>query len=444
MSAYIPPRTPTPYYDSTGPELVALYESNLQLLDTLDNDNPMRQQIEQVVTWVKDEAFERFYSFVRADDDGFADDADLRQLARGAGILEPASQKTEESEARRQVVEVKREQRELKSTVSTLQKRAQIDSSQIKILRNRSLGQAATTASALVPILIDLTSKRPSRPGAPAKWRLPLDRIADVTGASTDTCARHLKQLASYTDDNGNPLIYHEVIDIPPGTDLETGEITGAGIPRKATFIGTDASPEKLAEILATFVPEKKSNWGGKRDVVCPDHPEAGVIKRVKHTVATSFECAECHAELQKTTTVIGHPTAETMPEIPAHEVAGWLDGTDEAPTPIRQVAASTDVNTKQEGVRDVKSSGNLRHGATAQPLFTPSGPTADEIAEGLAAWNKPASIDPLTDPSIGAKHRQRPAARSTPDDSYDNSRIAQSCRRDSLANRGPHDAIRE
>jgi len=428
MTDFTIPRIATPYGDLSGPELKQQRDTALLFLTDPNCLDITKTTYETILRWVETEIAERFSSVIDADADGFVSDADLRLLVRGAGLLSPVTAKTEEKEAHRQVIEAKRTAKNLEDTVQVLQKRVEINDQKLKILNNRGLGSAAPVAAALVPILI---SERPSRPGNDAGYRVPLAKLADATGLSEDACSRQLKKLSEYTLDDGTPVLHREVVNVPGGVDSKTGETGIPGLmPHKELFVGPGVTVENFAEVLATLQPAQKPTWGGKRDVVCPEHPGAGVIKRTKTTITTSFECAECHAELQKTNTIIGQPTAEQMPEIPPHEVTGWLDDTDEAPAPMPQDAASITVNSKQE--IESKSSGKMRHSEIAQPLFAPSAATAEQWAEGLALLSRPATpidIESLTDTSIGARNRARSGAPAQEGDSFATSRLAQSLR---------------
>jgi hypothetical protein len=263
-------------------------------------------------------------------------------------------------------------------TITTLRERVQRADARRKIARNRKLGSASTVASALPDIL---GSMKPQKPEADLRYRMPLGRVSDETGLSTDSCSKQLKRIGSYTTEDGAPVIRVETLDIPRSVNEETGEITR---PHKEVWFDTDFSPRALADVLAALDPDNAPKHGGPADRnVCPDHPDAGVIRRSKNYRRTTHECAHCKRVLDKQTIEIGRESTQYVPshaaQAPMPHDAGLDDissaPSESDPTPNPQHAASTSNHTCDESLTR-----KMRHRPSG-PLPTPirPKPTLDE-----------------------------------------------------------------
>ncbi|MDP9471141.1 MAG: hypothetical protein M3Q71_10820 [Chloroflexota bacterium] len=156
----------------------------------------------------------------------------------------------------------------------------ELQSKTVRIMGNNHLRTARTTAAVLSYEFANREAA--DDPGDNGLYPIPLKRIAERSGCSEDAAASHIELLAS------NGAIRKETRWIPEQIDPETGEITGG---HKRQFLGPVGGTITFAETVATLTPAKPSNWGGKR-TACPDHPEAGAIKR------WTLHCAECDREL--------------------------------------------------------------------------------------------------------------------------------------------------
>ncbi len=155
----------------------------------------------------------------------------------------------------------------------------ELQSKTVRIVGNNKLRSARTTAAVLSYEFANREAA--DDPGNNGLYPIPLKRIAERAGCSEDAAASHIELLAS------NGVIRKETRWIPEQID-EDGVITGG---HKRQFLGPVGDAVTFAETVATLTPAKASNWGGKR-VACPDHPEAGTIKR------WTLHCAECDREL--------------------------------------------------------------------------------------------------------------------------------------------------
>ncbi len=152
-------------------------------------------------------------------------------------------------------------------------------------LRNKAVKTERGTAIAAACILEHKKGQDPAGvelPGKGSGWHhVYLDAVAEQAGCSPQRASAHLDRLAEWgvlektvhwgSRDRINP---------------ETGEITREGV--KEMYLRTEAPLSHTLATLATLEPEKPQTWGGKRPKACPDHPEAGTVKR------WSLHCQEC------------------------------------------------------------------------------------------------------------------------------------------------------
>jgi putative DNA primase/helicase len=252
-----------------------------------------------------------------------------------------------------QLAVARRRIRELEATVATLQVRAKMSDEREAIYRNTKLGSARQTGAALASLF---QSERPREPDSATPYRMPLAKLAERTGLSTDTCSKHLKQLAAYRTDDGAPVLHAETREIPFSVDESTGEITTQ---HREVWIGPGVEPSSFGYILGALVPDAAPKHGGKPDRnVCPDHPLAGIIRRTKTTRRVTRECAQCHTSLGVNDIEVRPPTREFIraPKPIQHDAFRHESETEEPSSPISQDAASIDnhsvVNTLSAKMR--------------------------------------------------------------------------------------------
>jgi putative DNA primase/helicase len=193
-------------------------------------------------------------------------------------------------------------------TIRTLQARVERADEREAILTNKQIGAERQTGAALAMLFRE---EQPREPDSPTGYRMPLAKLAQRTRLSEDACSRHIKQLRTYKVD-GAPLLHYELREIPRTVDQSTGEIIE---PHKEIWIGPGVAPDAFGPTLATLAPEKAPKHGGKPDRnVCPDHPHAGTIRRVKETRKISHECAHCNAILSREEVTIGREHRTYIP----------------------------------------------------------------------------------------------------------------------------------
>ena len=262
-------------------------------------------------------------------------------------------------------------------TIIILQERIRRLDERDAIQRNTKLGAARTTGAVLANLFQE---EKPRKPDAQEAWRVPLAKLADRTGLSTDTCSKQIKQLAKFKTLDGTPVLHAETIDVPRTVIQDTGEIIEA---HKEVWVGPGVDPAKFGRILATLAPSNAPKHGGAADRnVCPDHPEAGVTRRSRNLRRITYECACCQKVLDTQVIPVGRETTQHLPSVvatdPMPHDAGSVDNapesTDEsAPHPIPQHAASIDNHSS------IEQSGKMRHSP-------PSG-----LAEPAWLWDRPA-----------------------------------------------------
>lgn len=163
---------------------------------------------------------------------------------------------------------------------------ARVQSATASIVRNKALGQERHTAVALSHQFANREAAGDG--GEDGLYPIPLARVAEAVGMSEDAVSKHIGRLV------GAGVLRKRVRWVPPSVNPTTGEMRDG---HKRQFIGP-AGENVLAfvDAVASLTPEKPKTWGGRADRCqpCPDHPDAGVVKRV------SFHCAECDQELAR------------------------------------------------------------------------------------------------------------------------------------------------
>ncbi len=242
-----------------------------------------------------------------------------------------------------------------------------LQSKTVRIVGNNKLRSARTTAAVLSYEFANRETA--GDPGDNGLYPIPLKRIAERAGCSEDAAANHIELLAS------NGAIRKETRWIPEQIDPGTGEITGG---HKRQFLGPVGDSLTFAETAATLTPAKPSNWGGKR-TACPDHPEAGTIKR------WSLHCAECDQELD-----VGEnyqPPKASPQDAELVDIAPSKRSPQPTPRGMPRFAASKNDNHGGDENRKMRSS---------SPTPDPRSPTASAWLAGSAIPSAPRVV--LTD----------------------------------------------
>lgn len=266
------------------------------------------------------------------------------------------------------VAQLRAENADLRETVAVQRGRLDLADEQLAIYRNPGLGAQRASAAALARVFRVQAPVPEDRLPAQlkdrrARYRVPLPRLADQTNLSDDAVSRQTKALAGYTTPDGAPVLLREVVDVPGYVDQETGEIVA---PHKELWLGPgpDLDPAAWGGVLAKLDPAERRPWGGKADRnACPDHPDAGVIKRTQLVKRTRFACAACHRPVgdaipdevvkEKTEPVnpTPHDAASTPPPVVNTNLPRIMRGGDLAPTAAaRSAAARADIVVRQRG----------------------------------------------------------------------------------------------
>jgi hypothetical protein len=232
-----------------------------------------------------------------------------------------------------------------------------------------------------------------------ACYRVPLDRLKDATNLSTDALSRQTEILASYTDADGAPVLFREVVKIPERVDAETGEILP---PHRELWLGPGKDPAVWGGVLARLNPKERKAWGGRADRgSCPDHPGAGTVTRTQTIMRTRVECAACARVLIETDEKVGAEQVERRPA-PMPQDAGTIEPpTESGPSPhtgiLRHRATAPPSRSRLAQARAYHAA--LSSSVPPEPphMVDDPGPL---YLDGLA----PVPIDRHTDVSIGAR----------------------------------------
>ncbi len=208
------------------------------------------------------------------------------------------TRRVEMAERRANAAEARATQAEARATML-----GKVQSTTGRIIRNGHLGQERMTAVALSYAFANREAAGDE--GVGGLFAIPLARIAETAGVSEDSASKHVKKLTEAG------VLRKELRFIPERVDSSTGEILPA---QRRQYIGpATGKVVDFVEAVAALAPEKPKNWGGKR-TTCPDHPNAGTIKR------WSIHCAECDRLLDQ-----GNDPPRPAPS-PNPQVADLLD----------------------------------------------------------------------------------------------------------------------
>jgi hypothetical protein len=151
-------------------------------------------------------------------------------------------------------------------------------------LRNPAVKTEVRTAIAATCLLEHKASLEPDGDG----WqRVSLAAVGEQAGCSTKRASAHLDRLHELgVIEKKVEWSSRDVVD------TETGEITTEGV--KHMYLRTDRPQSKTLELLATLEPDPQRPTHGGRRVACPEHPEAGTVKR------WALHCQECDRLLER------------------------------------------------------------------------------------------------------------------------------------------------
>ena len=317
---------------------------------------------------------------------------------------EVARLRTEKARLLAENAELRQERDALRATVGTLQTRVAMADEQLAIYRNPNLGAQRAAGAALAQLFRSLPPTPADRLPAQLRdrracYRVPLGKIKDLAGVSEDALSRQTEVLAGYCTPEGCPVLVREVVDIPGGVDAETGEIVTA---HKELWLGPgpDIDPATFGGVLAKLDPKEKKAWGGDRSGVCPDHPDAGVVKRTRVVKRTTYECAACQGPVGAAAAeeTIGKETVERVAVAPTRQDAGTTTTSHQRgrSAPIRKMPGRDfSAKVKAAGVRTVDDYRERLGGLQEEE---------PEPAYVAAAFEQlgPAGMDRYTDPTYG------------------------------------------
>ncbi len=216
-----------------------------------------------------------------ADLDGEDLDAATPEELRGQLRAEQRRRQAAEARAERaehELAKVRRRCRDLE----------QLQSATMAVLRNPHLKAERVTALAVV---FDTASEESrGRAREDGSVRLPRARLAEGAGCSEKRAVAHLDRFV-------NCGLFEKKVEsnLVRRIDPDTGEATHHY--QSEIYVKRNGSVIDVLQKLATLEPEKPETWGGKRakqPKTCPDHPDAGTVKR------WTLHCAECDQVLDQ------------------------------------------------------------------------------------------------------------------------------------------------
>ncbi len=286
---------------------------------------------------------------------------------------------------RRQAAEAERDalRGELAAIRRQCRELGRLHSGTMAVLRNPHLKAERVTALA---VAFDTASEeRRGRMRDDGYTRLPRARLAASAGCSEKRVSAHLDRLAEWG------IIEKKVEQgLVRHIDPETGEATNHY--QSEIYVKRNGAVVDVLTKLATLEPAKPETWGGKRLPACPNHPEAGTVKRWMVACATCGQVLDQGEQYRTATGVRTSPTSGPhgttkgpgdWRTVMAEPAPGEQDDHPTPPAPT--VGDATD--NRDEPTVDRPS-----------PLFPPSMPGEH--------------LDPLTDPSGAAKTPSEGAAK--------------------------------
>jgi primase-polymerase (primpol)-like protein len=240
-------------------------------------------------------------------DDALPDDVDALKamIVTLTHRVEAAEQRAERAEARAAEAERKT------AMLSRVQSRT------VGIIRNNRLRQERFTAIALTNLFAHRESAgiRQADEQDDGLYKIPLGAVAEAAGISEDTASKHIATFET------TGVLKKRKRWVPERINRETGEITPG---RWRQFIGPATNVVDFVEAVAALDPKRTRKdgtevgaWGGAR-TSCPDHPNAGTVKR------WTLHCAECDRQLdageERIDAEEGNPQlADVAPSVASH-----------------------------------------------------------------------------------------------------------------------------
>jgi len=243
---------------------------------------------------------------------------------------DPQSLRIASDPCTQRVAELERQLAEAKATIAaqaaTIDALKRVQSSERRILGNRTLGAPRVVAAALATQFAwraTAGETPPSEAGdapPPGMMKVSVEEIAKAAGISTKSAGTHLATLAEHG------LIARKLKTTTETVNQTTGEIYAAPVYVTAQYVGptnvatlTPEAAVAFADTVASFTTERIERRGGKRTPRCPDHPDAGVVR--EHI----DRCAECRRELDRDEAPL--PTVALEP-LPRERSAKFADHT--------------------------------------------------------------------------------------------------------------------
>ncbi len=287
------------------------------------------------------------------------------------------------ADARARIVALEAMIAQQSGTIDTLRERVRLSDERDAIQRNAKLGAPRQTAAALATLFRE---ERPREPGTPTPYRMPLAKLAERTGLSADACSRQLKKLAEYRTPDGAPVLFTDTRDVLRSVNQETGEIIE---PHREVWVGPGVDRSAFGYVMAQLAPADAPKHGGKPDrSACPEHPDAGVLRRTKTTRKIIRECAHCHLVLDVQVIPVGRESTEHIPAGRPTQHDAFTHGFDDpetadpiqhdafasdtAPGPMPQHAASIDTHVVSDLSGKMRHSPRLLNDAPPNPTAPP------------------------------------------------------------------------
>jgi len=164
----------------------------------------------------------------------------------------------------------------------------QLQSKTMAVLRNKHLRGERVSALATTFEIAQAVASGKDEAGF---VRVYLPALADRVGMSARACSTHLANLAEwkFVSKEIRPVLDRDV-------DHETGEIHEMPTGKSALWVRLEAGPVETLDRLIDFEPPRADGRGRREG--CPDHPDAGIVKRAY--------CAVCNRRLEHLDTVTG------------------------------------------------------------------------------------------------------------------------------------------
>ncbi len=261
----------------------------------------------------------------------------------------------------------------------------------LNAMASPNLGPEKLVAIAVADELERQQTSVAAKPTADGAYPIPLGRLGDRTGDSEETVSNKLKKLDRLD------LFERQVKYIPERVD-EDGVITGG---RNMTYIRPKVAPIEMLRAIAAAPPSekgKKNGHGGSR-TICPDHPNAGTVKR------WTLHCAECDKPLDQGEDKI-KPQELTADPIP--QDAGLVTTDAEAvPEPAEHAPCGYPLHSAGKSTA-CYNDGPATTFHNVKSLTTPPGSVAAawQAGQSLPGFDAPqrAPLDPWTDVAHGKR----------------------------------------